>query len=51
MEPNSNTNESWEDKYLALLDKHNQLTEQHGQLEYEYSENTIVQSMNDMKKI
>uniref|UniRef100_A0A6C0H6I8 Uncharacterized protein n=1 Tax=viral metagenome TaxID=1070528 RepID=A0A6C0H6I8_9ZZZZ len=38
------------DKYQTLLTKYNELTEKYEQLQHDYSENTIVESMNDMKR-
>ena len=38
------------DKYQTLLSKYNELLEKYNQLEHDYSENTIVESMNDMKR-
>lgn len=38
------------DKYQILLSKYNELLEKYNQLEHDYSENTIVESMNDMKR-
>lgn len=36
--------------YLILLDKYNELLENYDQLQHDFSENTIIQSMNDMKE-
>ncbi|NBP00274.1 MAG: hypothetical protein EBU90_09150 [Proteobacteria bacterium] len=36
--------------YDTLLVKYNELTEKYQKLQHDYSENTIVESMNDMKR-
>ena len=37
------------DKYNNLESKYDKIFKEHEELKYEYSENTIIQSMNDMK--
>lgn len=39
-----------ESKYKELVDKYERLLDEHIRLQQEYSENTIIQSMRDMKE-
>jgi len=50
MEWLNDTKENAEDKYVYLLDKYMKLLKIHKNLCSEYSENTIIQSMNEMKE-
>jgi len=38
------------DEYQKLLSKYDELQKKYNQLEHDYSENTIIESMNDMKR-